>query len=128
MTIVLDSGGVSSLAIDRRRIAALRHSGLWPPVVPSVVLVESLTGDNRRDFHVNRLLAGCLIEEVDEEVSRHAALIRTKTGRAGKISAVDAIVVAMASTVSEPVVITSDPRDISDLSDQLDTPIKVSKV
>ena len=128
MTIVLDSGGVSSLAVDRRRVAALRQSGLWPPVVPAAVLVESLTGDHRRDFHVNRLLNGCLIAEVDEEVSRHAALLRTKTGRASKISAVDAIVVAMASTVSEPVVITSDPRDISDLSDQLDTPINVSKV
>jgi predicted nucleic acid-binding protein len=98
------------------------------PVVPAVVLMESLTGDNRRDFHVNRLLNGCLIEEVDEEVSRHAALLRTKTGRASKISADDAIVVAMASTVSEPVVITSDPRDIFDLSDQLEMPINVSKV
>jgi predicted nucleic acid-binding protein len=86
-----------------------------------------LTGDNRRDFHVNRLLAGCLIEKVDEDVSRHAALLRTKTGRAGKISAVDAVVVAMALTVSEPVVITSDPRNISDLSDQLEAPINVSK-
>ena len=128
MTFVLDSGGVSSLALDRNRVAAMRQSGLWPPVVPAAVLVELLTGDNRRYFHVNRLLDGCLIEEVGEEVSRHAALLRTKTGRAGKISGIDAIVVAMASTVSEPVVITSDPRDISDLSDQLDTPIKVSKV
>jgi predicted nucleic acid-binding protein len=128
MTIVLDSGGVTSLALDRTRVAALRQSGLWPPVVPAAVLVESLTGDNRRDFHANRFLSGCLIEAVDEEVSRHAALLRTKTGRAGKISAVDAIVVAMASTVSEPVVITSDSRDISDLSDQLETPIQVSKV
>jgi predicted nucleic acid-binding protein len=128
MTIVLDSGGVSSLAVDRPRVTALRQAGLWPPVVPVAVLVESLTGNNRRDFHVNRLLSGCLIEAVDEEVSRHAALLRTKTGRAGKISAVDAIVVAMASTVSEPLVITSDPRDISDLSDQLETSITVSKV
>jgi predicted nucleic acid-binding protein len=126
MTIVLDSGGVSLLAVDRPRVTALRQAGLWPPVVP--VAVESLTGNNRRDFHVNRLLSGCLIEAVDEEVSRHAALLRTKTGRAGKISAVDAIVVAMASTVSEPLVITSDPRDISDLSDQLETSITVSKV
>ena len=128
MTFVLDSGGVSSLALDRKRVAAMRKSGVWPPVVPAAVLVESLTGDNRRDFHVNRLLKGCLIEEVGEEVSRHAALLRTKTGHAGKITAVDAIVVAMAATFPEPVVISSDPRDISDLADQAGYPVKISKV
>jgi uncharacterized OsmC-like protein len=50
--LVLDSGAVTALADNPRRaarlIAALRRRDLWPPVVPSVVLAESLTGDDRR--------------------------------------------------------------------------------
>ena len=127
MTVILDSGGLSALVNDPLRVKAMRQLGFWPPVLPAVVLVESLTGDYRRDFHVNRLLAGCLIEEVDQNVCRLASLLRTKTGRVGTMTAVDAVVVAMAASLVSPVVITSDPRDISDLAEQLENPIVVSK-
>ncbi|MHB1501423.1 MAG: hypothetical protein ACYCYK_09725, partial [Candidatus Dormibacteria bacterium] len=44
----LDAGGVSRLAERSRSAAALlitlRRAGLWPPVVPSVVSVESHLG------------------------------------------------------------------------------------
>jgi hypothetical protein len=50
--LVLDSGAVSRLA-ERSRfslalILALREEGLWPPAVPSVVLVECLHGHGVR--------------------------------------------------------------------------------
>ncbi len=49
--LVLDSGAVTGLAERSGRaaalIAAFRREGLWPPVVPSVVLVECLTGMGR---------------------------------------------------------------------------------
>lgn len=125
MTLVLDSGAISALAGQRARLAELRRRGLWPPQVSAVVLVEALTGDARRDFHTNRLLRTCQIRGVDEHQSREAARLRTATGRASKISAVDAVVIALAESRSDPVVLTSDPRDLGALAQQADPPITV---
>jgi len=97
VTVVLDAGAVGALAADRARLGAMRRRGLWPAEVPSVVLAEALTGDHRRDFHADRLLSGCQIRVVDERQAREAARLRTATGRAGTISAVDAVVAAFAS-------------------------------
>ena len=112
MALVLDSGGVSALTGQRARLAELRHRGAWPPLVPAVVLTEALTGDPRRDVVANRLLRMCLVRPVGEDVARVAARLRTGTGRAGTISAVDALVAAIALRVAEPVVLTSDPDDL----------------
>ncbi len=96
--LVLDSGGVTRLARRNAdalaRIQAFRRQGLWPPVVPSVVLVECLTGKQRSDANINRFLKTCeILERVPEEVARRAASLR---GQAQKGSAVDALVVAAA--------------------------------
>src|SRR5918998_4390736 len=115
MTIILDAGGVSALAGRRARLVELRRRGLWPAHVPVVALTEALTGDHRQDFHANRLLRTCQIREVDEPQAREGARLRTCTGRAGTISATDAIVVAFASTVPNPIVLTSDPHDLDAL-------------
>lgn len=117
---VLDSGGVLALAHDRERVRQLVRRNAWPPVVPSVVLVEALTGDHRRDFDVNRLLTHCLIEDVTDSVARLAARLRTRTRRAGDISAVDAVVAATVVAGGHAAVITSDPRDITDLLNDSD--------
>jgi predicted nucleic acid-binding protein len=126
VTLILDSGGVSALAGQRARLAALLERGVWPPQVPAVVLAEALTGDPRRDFHANRLLGTCQIREVGESDSREAARLRTATGRAGKISAVDAVVVAFASVRSDPIVLTSDPRDLNALAEHTARPITIT--
>lgn len=115
MTLILDSGGVSALAGQRARLAELRRRGLWPARVPAVVLTESLTGDHRRDFHENQLLRMCQIREVSEQLARDAALLRTRTRRANTISATDAIVAALALISSDPIVLTSDPDDLTAL-------------
>ena len=117
MTIVLDAGGVSALAGRRAMLMELRQRGHWPAQVPAVVLAEALTGDHRRDFHVNRLLRACQVRDGTEPHSREAARLRTATGRAATISATDAIVAAFASACPDPVVLTSDPRDLSLLSE-----------
>jgi predicted nucleic acid-binding protein len=91
---------------------ALRDQGLWPPLVPSVVLVECLQGHAARDALANRLLKACdVIEEVPEHLARRASQLR-RLARRG--SAVDALVVATA----EPggTVLTSDPRDLEALA------------
>ncbi len=114
--LVLDSGGISYLAArSREAIATIRvftRRGLWPPTVPTAVLVESLTGHPGRDVAVNRLLKGCAIDPAPSEaLARRAALLRT-AARQG--SAVDALVIAAA----EPggTVLTSDPDDLSALA------------
>jgi hypothetical protein len=114
--LVLDSGGVSRLAERSPRAAALilalREEGLWPPLVPSIVLVECLQGHPGRDVLANRFLKTCdVVEEIGEPLARRAALLR-RLARRG--SAVDAFVIALA----EPggTVLTSDPGDLGALA------------
>ena len=127
MTLILDSGGVSALAGQRARLVELRRRGLWPAQVPAVVLTESLTGDHRRDHDTNRLLRKCQIRSIDEPLSREAARLRTATGRAAKISAVDAVVAAFASSYPDPIVLTSGPRDLGALAEHTTAPITIAK-
>lgn len=97
-------------------VIALRDEGLWPPLVPSAVLVECLQGHAGRDANENRLLKTCdVIEVLSESVARRAALLRRRARRG---SAVDAVVVASA----EPggVILTSDPQDIQALASHAD--------
>lgn len=126
MTLILDSGGISALAGHRARLTELRNRGLWPPQVPSVVLAEALTADARRDFHANHLLRTCQIRDVDEPTSREAARLRTATGKASKISAVDAVVAAFAGLHPDPIILTSDPRDLGALAAQAVRPITIA--
>jgi hypothetical protein len=128
VTLILDAGGISALAAQRARLIELRHRGLWPAQVPAVVLAEALTGDHRRDFHANRLLRACQIRDVTEPCAREAARLRTATGRAAAISATDAIVAAYASATSDPVVLTSDPSDLTALAEHATRPITIAPV
>lgn len=114
--LVLDSGGVSRLAERSQQVAALilalREEGLWPPLVPSIVLVECLQGHPGRDALPNSFLKTCdIVEEIGEPLARRAALLR-RLARRG--SAVDALVVALA----EPggTVLTSDLGDLDALA------------
>ena len=114
--LILDSGGVSRLAKRDRDTAALiialRRRGLWPPIVPTVVLAESLTGSAKRDANTNRLLRACDVRpSVSERVARCAADLRTKARRG---SAVDALVAAIAEPGST--VLTSDGVDLRALA------------
>lgn len=127
MTTVLDSGAVTALASDRAKLAEIRRRGEWPPLVPTAVLVESLTGDHRRDHATDRLLALCTIVDVDEPLARSAAALRTLAARRS-ISAVDAIVVATAAEGGGAVVLTSAPSDLGRLAAHADTPVRVVAV
>lgn len=114
--LVLDSGGFSRLSSRTKPTLALIRSlardGLWPPVVPTMVLVESLHGNSARDANAHRFLKTCIIEpEVSPAVAQRAAELR-RIARTG--SAVDALVVALA----EPggTVLTGDKADIEALA------------
>ena len=115
--LVLDSGGVSRLAQRSRQAAALlsalKAEGLWPPLVPTPVLVEALHGDPAKDAGTNRLLKTCdVVEDIPERMARRAAYLRTRARRG---SAVDALVVAAAEP--QGAVLTSDPDDLLALAD-----------
>jgi len=118
--LVFDSGGVSRLAAGTKTalslVGAFTAQDLWPPVVPTVVLVESLQGDPRRGANIHRFLKLCIIEPtVRESTARRAAELRRRA-RAG--SAVDALVVA----VAEPggTILTGDRADIAALAAHAD--------
>ncbi|GAA1595847.1 hypothetical protein GCM10009804_60550 [Kribbella hippodromi] len=113
---VLDSGAVSffvqSSSRARALAAVLTMEDLWPPVVPSAVLVECLTGHPEKDMKTNRFLKTCDIRtDLSELAARRAAKLRTAAGQG---SAVDAIVIA----VAEPhgLVLTGDTADLSALA------------
>ncbi len=114
--LVLDSGAVTRLAERSVRAAALitafRAEGLWPPVVPSMVLVECLTGDGSRDAAQHRFLRTCdVTESVPVSLARRSAWLRARASRG---SAVDALVTAAA----EPggTILTGDPADLRALA------------
>lgn len=115
--LVLDSGGVTRLAQRGQRTAALIatfvQDEIWPPIVPSVVLAESVSGRQRTDAGVNRFLKSCeIIEVLPERIARRAGALRAQAGRG---SAVDALVVA----VAEPggTVLSGDMKDLSALAE-----------
>lgn len=120
MSLVLDPGAV--IALGRRdrqtaaRIAALRRRGLWPPILPASVLIESLTGNRVRDALANRTVELSVIHPLEEPLARRAAQLR---GRARAGSAVEATVVATAEQL-EALVITVNPDDLARLSQHAD--------
>jgi hypothetical protein len=114
--LVLDSGGFGRFSERSRKSLALieefRKAGLWPPVVPTMVLVESLQGHPGRDANANRFLKTVLTDDgVAVDVARRAAELRRRARRG---SAVDALVVVLA----EPngTVLTGDEEDITALA------------
>ena len=118
--LVLDSGAVTRLSSRTKTALSLITSfkvvGLWPPIVPTVVLVESLQGDPGRDANANRFLKICIVHgEITEPVARRAAELRR---RARTESAVDALLVAIA----EPggTVLTGDRADLEALAAHAD--------
>ncbi len=118
--LTLDSGGAIRLAHQNQAAAALiitlRLHGLWPPVVPSVVLVECLSGRPTTDVVVNRFLKTCeIVESITVPIARRAGVLR---GLVQRGSAVAAIVVAMA----EPggAVVTGDLDDLRALASHAD--------
>jgi hypothetical protein len=116
--LVLDSGGVTRLSqissAASGRIVPLRDDDdLWPPVVPSVVLVDCLQGPVGKDAAASRFLKTCnIVADISEPLARRAALLR-RLARRG--SAVDALVVAMAEP--DGTVLTSDVGDLEALAE-----------
>lgn len=92
------------------------RDGLWPPMVPTVVLAESVTGRQRNDANINRLLKTCdIFEELPEALARRAGELRFLARRG---SAVDSILVATAEPAGT--VLTGDEEDLKALASHAD--------
>ena len=114
--VILDSGAIDRFARPHpdapAQFAELKNSEFWPPLVPTVVLAECLTGRQQDDARTNRFIKTCdLLEDLPEEIGRRAAELRTQAGRG---SAVDAILVALAEP--DGIVLTDDNNDIKALA------------
>ena len=92
------------------------------------MVTEALTGDPRRDHATNRILSMSLVRDVDQTLSRRAAYLRTRASQRRRISAVDAVVVALAESRDDPQVLTSDPADVAALADQAERTIRTIAV
>jgi len=96
--LILDSGAVTTLARNRTRSRAIRglegFEHAWTVLVPSLVLVECLSGQPHTDAVVNVFLKNCdVLDGPHQRLARRASVIRARAGRG---SAVDAVIVAMA--------------------------------
>ncbi len=92
------------------------RQGLWPPVVPTVVLVECLSGRPQHDAVTNRFLKTCDITvDLPEHLARRAGALRASAQRG---SAVDALVVAIAEPSGS--VLTGDMGDLQALAAHAD--------
>jgi predicted nucleic acid-binding protein len=128
VTIILDSLAVTRLAGDRARLSELRNRGEWPPLVPTVVVTEALSGDHRRDYHENRLLRTCDVQSVNEDLSRQAAALRTLVRVRRIPSAVDAIVVATADQAGGGIVLSGDAGDLRALARHVRNPVRIEPI
>ncbi len=115
MDVVLDSGALSAWArsrppadlLDLLEVAA--QSG-GATIVPTVIVVESMTGRQREDARINQLLRRVVADSCTLERSRQAAALRSRCSRT--VSAVDAVVAATAADRTRATVVTSDRDDL----------------
>jgi predicted nucleic acid-binding protein len=115
-TIVYDTGAL--LAAERRNPDFLAlHDELTiariRPVVPVVVLAQARRGGPQHQ--ISRVLKGCDILPDDQHIGRAAGVACAASGTA---DVVDAIVIATAVRYQAPVV-TSDPRDLTQIADSI---------
>ena len=118
-SLLLDSQGLSEAArgtsVARALVVEARRSNV-PVVVSAVTLAEVLRG-HARDAAVHRLLQGCQVEPVSQDIGRSAGEL---LGRTGRKDTIDAVVVATAATLPAPtLVLTSDPSDMGALTEHL---------
>jgi predicted nucleic acid-binding protein len=116
--IVLDSGALSALAKEDEKVRNALAKAVKAGAeinVPTAVIVESTSGDHRRDAATNRILNIATPIVLDESLARRAASLRHAV-RARRSGTVDAIVVATADDMAGTVIFTTDRHDIAALA------------
>ena len=120
--IVYDTGAL--LAAERRNPDFLAlHDELTSahirPIVPVVVLAQAWRGGPQHQ--ISRVLKGCDILPDDQRTGRAAGVA---CAASGTTDVVDAIVIATAVQHQAPIV-TSDPRDLTQIADSIGVKIRL---
>lgn len=95
-------------------MSASRTAGV-PVVVPSIILAETLHGD-QRDARANQVLKNLVILPTTEQMARVAAILKLQSGMRGVRATIDALVVATSVFLGGGAILTSDPEDIDRLA------------
>ena len=119
LSLVLDREGLWAVARNdsedaQAALSASRAAGI-PVVVPSVILAETLHGD-QRDARANQALKNLVVLPTTEEMARMAAVLKLQSGMRGVKATVDALVVATSVYLGGGAILTSDPDDIDRLA------------
>lgn len=114
--VVLDSGVIDQAIVDPAFRWVLRDliEGGWAPVIPTVVLAETITG-RREDAPVNQIVNRLGTVDTGQATARRAGHLRFGVQRTGvrRIpSGIDAIVAAHAADAGSGVVFSTDPTDL----------------
>jgi predicted nucleic acid-binding protein len=114
--VVLDSGVLDRASTDRGFRDEVRDlvGGGWAPLVPTVVLAETITG-RPQDAATNQTIKRLGTVDTTQAVARRAGALRFRAERSGTRrlpSAIDAIVAAHAASAGAGVVYTTDPDDL----------------
>ena len=124
-TLVLDSEGVSKLAVGDDRTRAYLDSALArraQVAASAITLTETLRG-GPRDATVHRVLSRVTVVPVTAQMARRAGELLETTGLSGHRCAIDAVVAATALGLERPIVLlTSDPDDMNRLVEEPDRP------
>lgn len=126
-TLVLDADGLTKLALQdraaqRRFAAAQAHRSKI--VTAASTLTEVLRG-SPKDAAVHRLLKLVTVIPISYELGRAAGELLGRSKLSGHRCALDALLAVVALTQPRPVVLlTSDPRDLGTLTEELDRPRK----
>jgi predicted nucleic acid-binding protein len=118
-SLVLDSEGLWAIARNdseeaRAALSASRTAGV-PVVVPSVILAETLHGD-QRDARANQAFKNLVVLPTTEEMARVAARLKLQSGMRGVKATVDALVLATSAYLGGGAILTSEPDDINRLA------------
>lgn len=112
--IVYDAGALVAAERNERSMWLLHDAALrrgLSPLVPAGVLAQAWRGGPQATL--SRLLRGCTVTPLDEDIAREAGVL---CGFAGTSDVVDASVVAVAQHAGGSIV-TSDGDDLRHLSD-----------
>jgi predicted nucleic acid-binding protein len=127
-TIVLDSEGLSGAVLRDRRVwswlkAAAKND---VPVYVSTVTLAEVVHPRIRSSALHWTLSKVTLRDVTPRVAHKATKLLAAAGRHGHGHAIDALVCATALSEEGPVaVLTSDPGDITTLTDKKVSVVKI---
>lgn len=126
MSVVYDAGVLVAADRNDRAVWAEHRARLEAGLLPTTTApVVAQVSRSPRQVQLRRFLRGCRIEPFTRE---HAHDVGSLTGHANASDVVDAHIVWVASAISATAVLTSDPDDLRQLSEQLPTPVDVRPV